>query len=435
MSEELELRRGLKRALRLDDAGLAQALGELRGEEIRSGSDAELVVKVLERMPLKGAPEPKGRSCLGIVVGWLLSTESRAAHRVTERAAVPHLMRLFDVYIGGAGEDIERLRDLQFLVRLLALCEAKGGERCFVQVARVHHKRAHELWPTVFEPLKLEEPHPWGVAVIKGLENPLPDGTLGLMLLELANQLCALGVLDEHPFAFDAAVERLARLLGDTREIALRHAKAACCALPFLPAAYRKQLIEIADEHPSPAVELEAAWALARSGKRSGMARLRDIGADPRYALAVKRYLEEIDAPAEYMPEKLQNKTFVAKATMCEWLAHPKEFGSPPTRIRKLDSRRLYWPPLDEIRRVYLFIYEYPPPGDRTEPRIGAGMVGGAMTFSLFRDRVTDSLTPKMLYAQHCLFELNAMDDPRLDKNNMKGGLQILGDYNEGFDD
>src|SRR5690606_7702098 len=150
MSEELELRRGLKRALRLGDADLAQALGELRGEQIQSGSDAELVVKVLERLPLRGAKVPKARSALGIVVGWLLRTESRAAHRVTERGAVPHLLRLFDTYIDAATEDVERLRDLQFLVRLLALCEAEGGERCFVQVARGRDPRAHELWLTLF---------------------------------------------------------------------------------------------------------------------------------------------------------------------------------------------------------------------------------------------------------------------------------------------
>jgi hypothetical protein len=40
---------------------------------------------------------------------------------------------------------------------------------------------------------------------------------------------------------------------------------------------------------------------------------------------------------------------------MCSWLAHPNEFGRPPTVIELHDTRELPWPPTGNTRRLWLF--------------------------------------------------------------------------------
>ena len=121
-----------------------------------------------------------------------------------------------------------------------------------------------------------------------------------------------------------------------------------------------------------------------------------------------------------------------ALAEMCEWLAHPMEFGRPPTAIAQTDTRELFWPPTEDRRRLWLFRYEYPPDDGETEPSIGYGLVG-SVTFALFGESTAD-LSPEQVYGLHCAWELEMNQDPRApEKRTPESGMRILAAHNPGF--
>jgi hypothetical protein len=176
---------------------------------------------------------------------------------------------------------------------------------------------------------------------------------------------------------------------------------------------------------------LEAAWAAAACGEGRGYQTLQEACADPRQASAAIRYLIELGAE-DRIPSHTKSSDFQAISEMCEWLAHPNEFGQPPDEIRQVDTRELFWPPTNDHRKLWVFRYEYPPPDGGTEQDIGYGMVG-SVTFALFGESTAD-FSAEQVYALHCAWELECNGDPRAPKKRtVEAGFQILRTYNPGF--
>jgi hypothetical protein len=114
---------------------------------------------------------------------------------------------------------------------------------------------------------------------------------------------------------------------------------------------------------------------------------------------------------------------------MCRWLAHPMEFGKPPTHIELYDTRELFWPPTGDRRRVWLFKYTYDEPDKR---KSGLGMVG-SVTFAMFGETTAD-LSAEDAYGLHCAWELEFRKDPRApEQRTAIAGRGILAKHNDGF--
>jgi hypothetical protein len=265
--------------------------------------------------------------------------------------------------------------------------------------------------------------------IVEALRDPLPDGFRAVTYLELCNAVARSGKLARHPFDTEAGLALLQAWLLDKERSSYGHSAAA--SIPFLSQKAREKVQALAEQHPDRGVQLEAAWAAAACGEARGYKTLEAACADPREASAAMQYLIELGAE-DRIPLHARSADFKAISEMCEWLAHPSEFGRPPHEIRQVDTRELFWPPSGDRRRLWLFRYEYPPCDGEIEPDIGHGMVG-SITFALSGESTPD-LSAEQIYGLHCAWELEMKCDARApQKRTVEVGIQILREYNPGF--
>lgn len=438
MAGNATLKVGLERALEVDDEGLVEAINELWREEVEGAAEAEVLVQVLGRFPVSVADPADGASALETALGWCANTESKRARRVLERGAPPQLLRIFDALIDDAEEDAKLFNALIKALGVMALFEVHEGANRMLRAAQVEDQWENDGWDAVYGVVLTTKKHAWVDALVDGLKDEIPGGMIGILFLDLCTLQSSAKQLREHPFNSPLGIRRMTSWLNQEDEGRVSYAISTCAALAFLPESLRAQLLEVADQSPEPEVRIAASKARIEANDESGFDQLKEIGNDPRYAMGIINYLLEHNGPPGRFPERFSApgfKTFLAKATLCEWLSHPAEFGRPPQKLHKIDSRKIYWPPSDKMKRVYLFRYEYPPREGKKKPTVGVGMVGGEITFSLF-DGVTEDMAPEEIYALHCAWELEILQDERAPKKrSVRAGLRLLSDYNEGFDD
>lgn len=341
------------------------------------------------------------------------------ATRVLRDRGLPELARLFDA----AMELPECAADpLVMACKMFALYADPAGPPRVADAVR-RFPDAY-LWELVFG-LFGEENHPHGPALVEQFRDPLPDGFAAITLLDLANTLARQNRLQEHPFDTREGRKRLEGWLTDSDPQNFSFAHSAAAALPFVDAKPRAALAALAMDHPEPRVQMEAAWASAYRGGTAGLTFLARVSEDPRHSLPARRYLDEL-GKSDRVPAKALEPNFEAMAQMCTWLAHPQEFGTPPTHIELYDTRELNWPPTNDRRRVWLFKYTYTGRNEDGTDEVGLGMFG-SITFALFGETTAD-MSPEDVYGVHCCWELEVNDDPRAPKKRTaKAGRKLLG--------
>lgn len=425
-----KLKRGLKKAL-VPGADLFTELDHLSDEEVKSASEAELVVQVLRRLPLPAGEETTVLSPLSTIVGWFQSAENEKAIAVFKQFGTQELLRVFDDYLiqASATKEWPHATDVIYLLKIICFYRPEGGHRRVVAAAR-HPKLSDEyLWNVIFEILGREE-HTWGTALLEELRHPLPVDFAGVAFLDFANTLSREGRSSAHPFDSEEGLVRLTQWLTDQNDEHYSYAHSAAAAIPFVCVSTRSKLLDAAFQHTDPDVRLEAAWAAAKCGLSLGLDILQKACADPNTAEAAERYLLELGAE-ERIPLTSRRPDFRATAAMCAWLSHPQEFDRPPDKIELRDTRILFWPPTEDERRVWVFRFTYHAT-ESEEETIGQGMVG-SITFALFGE-ATEKLSPEAVYALHCCWELEVNEDPQAPENrSVEAGLSILRQANSGF--
>src|SRR5690606_4728859 len=83
------------------------------------------------------------------------------------------------------------------------------------------------------------------------------------------------------------------------------------------------------------------------------------------------------------VPARAKEPEFAAAAELCRWLSHPMEYGRPPDDASVLDARTLFWPPANELRRLWIVRYRYDDAEAGGPAAEGVGLVG-SITFALF---------------------------------------------------
>jgi hypothetical protein len=360
-------------------------------------------------------------------VAWFQGAEAEEAVAVFRQLGLPELLRVFDETVAQPPGDWRTKDDLLFLLKIVCMYGAEGGLDRLVSAVQSPQLGDGHLWSVIFGIVSKDE-HPWQIDLVEALRKPLPSDFAGVAYLDLCNTVARSGRLSSHPFDSDAGFARLAAWLSDRGEGHSSYGHSAAASIPFLSPERRGKVQELANRHPDRAVQLEAAWAAAACGEARGYQTLQSACADPRHASSAMEYLRELGA-ADRIPLHTRSEDFQAIAEMCDWLAHPMEFGRAPADIRQVDTRELFWPPTNDRRRVWVFRYEYPPRDGEKDPDIGYGMVG-SVTFALFGES-TASLSPEQVYAVHCAWELEANRDPRAPKKRtVEAGLEILRGYN-----
>jgi hypothetical protein len=433
MPRTSKLKAALERALD-EPENAARYVHEVSDETVETADEARLVVRLLDQFPLRDdAYERVVGSPLHDVVCWMQMTETKAVAAVFRQHAAPRLLRVFDEGLRALENTEDGFQlggDLMFLLKAVCAYAPPGGLQRVVEAARSPLLRDGYLWSINFGMVGADD-HPWRDDLIDALRDPLPEGFAGIAFLDLANTVARTGTLPRHPFDTPQGHAQLERWLLDPDPANYSYGHSAAATIPFLGELARAKLSELAARHPDWNVRLEGAWAAAFGGDDAGIRLLQQACADPRHARSAMRYLEELGA-SDRIPLHTRAPDFMAIAEMCEWLAHPSEFGRAPTEIAQVDARELFWPPTDDRRQLWLFRYEYPPDEGETEASIGYGMVG-SVTFALFGES-TEDRSPEEVYGLHCAWELEMNQDPRApEERSAAAGMRILATYNPDF--
>jgi hypothetical protein len=314
-----------------------------------------------------------------------------------------------------------------FALKIIGLYQQPDDVDLFLSAVRAPLEPDSYLWTPAFHAFTFESPY--AQAVISGLANPLPGGFIRVVYLDCCNSLALNGRLADHPFASEDGVSQLEQWLTSGDREKASYAVSACTALPFLPGSARERLLDLANRHSDAWVRIEAAWACAKSGIGGGAGSLVEFARDPRHSKLAISYLEEVGLAGQ-IPAEARAPDFVAIAEMCNWIAHPSEYGRPPDEIVQVDTRQLYWPPTGDRRQLWVFRYRYDK--DDGEVNEGQGMVG-SVTWAMFSSNTTD-LSPEDIYGLHCAWELIQKEDPAAPPEaDVSAGRAILAKRNPGF--
>jgi hypothetical protein len=363
------------------------------------------------------------------LIGFFQNIETKETGRILKSLAIPHLIRLFDGQFRlyrQSGLSSDETDDLMVVLTLLAFYQTAEGTQRVIDAARLPLEPNAFLWKGVFE--NFFKGHEFSHLLCDRLRKPLPPGSIRLAYLDFCNTLGRDGELASHPFDTPEGHVVLERWLVKQADAEEGDPICATASLPFISNPKRDQLLALAMDHPKQDVQIEAGWASARMGSEAGIRFLARLSCDPRTSKTACSYLEELGR-ADAIPEEAEEPDFVATAEMASWLSHPSEFGEPPDEIDVYNSCKLFWPPSNDRRRVWLVRYRYRAGPNREQEEIGVGMVGST-TFALFGE-TTVEMSPDEIYALHCCWELQTKRDPRAPRElSVKAGKRILDKYN-----
>jgi hypothetical protein len=417
MPVQTELQAALERGME-PGGNLSEVLQRLGEYPIETVADARAVCGALR----KYAAQTQGDTRLHPLASLFQDVSTEVAFATLAEEGLPVLIDIFDRELPTrTGTDAD---DLLFLLKIFVLYSSAEGMRRIAAAARQPVQPDSFIWAVVFESLDEENPH-WRL-VCDALRDPLPTGFAAVSYLDFANRMAELGELAQHPFDSPQGAALLQTWMKSEEPDEYSFAQSATTALPYLTCAERDQLMSLALEHPDETVQLEAAWASAKLGSEGGVKLLTRFCLDPAHSSQARAYLEELDRE-EVIPEEALDPDFQALSELCAWLAHPQEYGEIPDTLELYDSRRIYWPPTDDERQVWLFKYTYEPDEEGDDPETGVGMVG-SIPFALFGE-TTPEMPPEDIYALHCCWELEMNEDPRApESRSVAAGRKLLAD-------
>lgn len=387
------------------EGDLYEELTELGDYEISSLADAEVLTQGMSEYVKRPLDSDEAVSAFPELTRLFQSVTSAEAFQYLARKGIPLLIEAYDARLIDPGECES---DLLFALKIFARYGTVEGIDRIVAAAFSMALQEGFLWSVIFE--QLSETDPLIPDLVGRLSNPLPDGFVGVALLDWTNRLCREKIISGHPFNCPAGTEKLRGWLTSNDEDEYSYAHAAAAALPFIADPPRSELMALAMDHPDNGIQMEAAWATAFLGSDSGVKFLARLCLDPHLAISARTYLKELKR-TDAIPDEANDPNYLALAEMCDWLAHPQEFGRPPDEIELYDTREMFWPPTNDWRPLWLFKYRYEASEEDNTETVGVGMAG-SIVFSLF-DETNPQMAAEDIYALHCCWEMEAIEDPR----------------------
>lgn len=402
------LRRAVQRGL-AEGGDIVKELQELEDFTISVRRDAEAIINALSTLTVEQLvqrrEENQNVSALEELTSWFdeCDDEFGLAHKTFEEKGIPQLIKVYDAVI--ALNQKENEDDLANILRVFARYQSKEGASRIIEAARRPIAPDSYLWYSIFLSLSKENPH--GDFVLRAIRAPLPDERIARQLLGSANQMMLQDELNEHPFNTPAGQKQLeswlTNLSAESSEEDVSNAIDATVALAFVASENRERLLKLALENPNKKIQLEAAWAAAKSDYSFGLDALVALCKDLHYSANAKDYLEEIEKK-DAIPAEALEPNFAAKAEFSQWLQHPNELGEIPDELEIVDHRELPWPPTGDMTKVWLIRYLQKDKTGLSPDNVDIGFVGGMtwcfFVYDLMRRPVEDA------YAIHAYFEM-----------------------------
>ena len=407
------LRRAVQRGL-AEGGDIVKELQSLDDFTITVRRDAEAIINALATLTteqlVQRSEENDDESPLYELASWFekCDDEFGLAHKTMEEKGIPQLIKAYDAVV--ALNNKENENDLIYVLRIFAQYKSKEGASRIIEAARRPIAPDSYWWYSIFATLTKEHPH--GDFVLRAIRAPLPDEKIAGQLLSAANQMMLSKEITEHPFDTPAGHKQLEAWLtqpsvNSNADDESSYALDATVALAFVASEDREKLLQLAIQNPNKKIQLEAAWAAAKTNNNFGVEALVEFCKDVHFSATAKDYLEEIEKK-DSIPAEALEPNFAAKAEFSQWLQHPNELGEIPDELEIVDQRELPWPPAGEMSKVWLIRYLQKDDTGLEPDESNIGLVG-SMTWCFFaydlnRRPVEDA------YAIHAYFELENKD-------------------------
>lgn len=383
-------------------ADLSDEMRNLRNYSIKSQADAEAICNILKRLASKDS-FVSDKSALRAIVGLFQDVENTEcpAFSVMAGKGIDLLIEIVSSALSKPTRWDDD--DVLFALKILAMYGTRAGTDLVIRAARQPLRPVAFMWSVILQ--AYAEGHPECQRIFDELSDPLPRDFLAVALLDCGNAAKMNGAAFPHPFDSPAGKKQLESWLTDAIEDNYSYAVSATAALPWINGC--DPLIALALDHPSPDVQIEAAWAAAKLGRDAGVRWLSCSCLDVNLSDRAKRYLNELGR-ADAIPVEAEDASFRAKAEFAQWLAHPNELGRPPDELEIVDQRVLNWPPEYEPKPFWLMKYRIKDQTGLKDDDVGVGLVG-SITFCLFSYKL-EQRPPEDSYAIHCYWEMTAQE-------------------------
>lgn len=400
-----------------DGGALSDYLDNLGEIEIKTVAEAKAVIELTKSF---ADGEPDSSDLYSVFNLFTTNIKEKPATLLKDEG-IPVLVQVFDALARKekTAEGEHPYEDnLLHLLYIFAIYEHPAGLDKIVEAAHSGFAAESYRWSSILNQFDAEKAN--AVPMMEALAKLMPTGFISVAFLDMANRLSFSEAIRSHPFDTDEGKAALKDYLQGEID---SFAHSATAALPFIKDA--EALLKLADNHADVWVRLESAWARAKLRQEAGIKALANAALDVHQNSRSLRYMQELGLD-EHIPDDAVTPRLRALAMMSEWLQHPQEFGRPPSGLELVDTRELFWPPVNEKIQLWLVKYTY---SDVDPADVGVGMVG-ATTFALFGENSPEQ-SPEDLYALYCAWELEARGDERAPKKRtVKAGKAILKEYN-----
>ena len=311
-------------------------------------SQAESVVSALQKIELLDSFAEEN---IYAIAALFQQVETKEGYEILYKKGILKLVDLYDRAI--VTEKVSK-DTLMFVLKIFAMYGIEQGADRIISASKNKIKPDSYLWSVIFGQLGAE--HPYSEKVLESLKEDIPDGFAAIAYLDFVNGIAINKGIDKHPFDTEEGYKKLKNWICSEDEEEYSYAHSSTAALPFIGEPARSELLNMALNHNSIDVKMEAAWAMVKSGNNKGLDFLIEKSQDVRYSTRAIHYIKELGYENKLF-EIDADDDFFAMAEMCDWLSHPNEFGCPPDEIEKYDSRKIFWPPTNDEREVWLFKY------------------------------------------------------------------------------
>lgn len=292
------------------------------------------------------------------------------SHELLRDEAIPLLLPHFDQMLPQA-EDNETKSTIEELMHVICLFQTEETLNRVIQATKQDLMLGSEAWDEYvwqFRPGTFNYDAFWTTMLRDWPENEV----IACSLLSQANihAFNQENPSHRHPFDSPEGLPHLRACLQTSQQIPAGYiqndwdidsdapsvdvAIYAAEALAFITSPDRDELLQIAQQHPVSAVQLEAAWAGARLGQQSGLDELVRRARDLPVSFTAQDYLEDVGRsdliPKECFDEDFQARAFCAQE-LAAMLLKPGKIES----IEIVDRDSFLWP----LERMEVLLVSY----------------------------------------------------------------------------
>jgi hypothetical protein len=393
--------------------------------EVKTEAEAQLICQALELAHARLQKSPTEKKTIENIYSLTMLFQdvstSEAANYLNGKG-IPMLVGILSTLTSAPPEGDSFRSNEMMILKMFSLYRNEEGLNTISRYITRNFKSDGYLWSVVLT--NVAEDQSKYEPIIQSLNGKIPEDFLGICYLDMCNTIAIQTNTFKHPFNSESGFAYLEKLIHDTNPEHESHVVSAITAIPALNKSYQDPLILAASEHKSIDIQMEVAWAGAKTGDDKSVDKLLSFAKDYRYSAKAISYLEELHLESK-VSDEIKDQDFLALSEMCSWLSHPNEFGTAPDHAEVFYKKTLYWPPTKDIRPIYLIRYTYKKRNEDESDEVGIGLVG-SVTFSLFGLESALTLKPIELLAIHCNWELE-----KKDYKNIKRGIELLKKYNK----